>query len=154
MKKILFNTIFSIIFVISLFMITNVKAYEENTFTNGKCIADNSYLTSATTGYSLNESGTYSLTGKTYTEYSNSNEKNNYVFYIVSNDSKVLYGLVPNYNATLANDKAKSAVFSLGIETTANCNDIYVMEKTVIGNPPSNSSYINFGRCFKASSMF
>lgn len=145
MKKIIVGFIISLTFVLSNMLISNVYAYEENTFTNGICISNNSYLTSASTGYSLSdETGTYSLSGKTYTEYQSLEKKDTYIFYIVSNDGKVLYALVPNYNSVIANNSIKSLLFNKGIVTTANCDNIYVMNKTVVGNTPSDSSYINF----------
>lgn len=146
MKKIILSLIISLAVVVNFGFINNVKAYEENSFTEGQCITDNSYLTSSTTEYSLSEeTGTYSLSGQTYSDYKSSGESGIYMFYIVSNDAKVLYGLVPNYNSTMANENAKSELFDSGIVTTDDCNGIYVMNKTVVGNTPSDSSYINFG---------
>lgn len=145
MKRVLYGLILSFTFVVSICLISNVNAYEENAFTDGVCVKSDIWKSMASVGYTLDESlGVYKLSGQTYEQYSATNDNSENVFYVVSSDGKVLYGIVPDYNNLMANEGTKEEIFNKGIVTTSDCDGTFIVLKTVIGNAPSDSSYINF----------
>lgn len=144
MKKISFCLMLCVVTVFSFYFISNVNAYEENAFTDGKCITSTDWQKKATVGYVLDNTGIYKSAEKTYEEYKAAEDGSELVFYMPSDDGKLLYSFVPNYSSVISAKETRDEIFNKGIVTTASCDGTFVSVKTVIGNPPSDSSYINF----------
>ena len=142
MNKKILSLLISFAMVVSFSFITGVKAagYEENAFTDGKCINTDAWKELAMTGYTLNTTnGVYQLSGEKYSE---ANATTNHIFYVTSSDGKLVGAFVPNYNALKADSAIQTELFNKGIVTTQNCNGTYVMVKTVVGNPPTEDSVV------------
>ena len=136
MKRKLFVLFISLTFTLNFGILMNVKAFSENAFANGSCITNTDWQSTATTGYKLNtETGTYEKDGTAYSESSSS-----LVYYMPSEDGKILYAYVPNYNTVIGDEKTRTEIFNKGIVTTQTCASTYKMQKTVVGNPPSEDS--------------
>lgn len=138
-KKAILSVFLSFVVAINFCLITAVNAadYEENTFTDGKCITGTDWQSYAKTAYTLTSEGEYETSGEDYSESSTAT-----IFYVASEDGKVLYAFVPNYDKK--KESAKDELSSKIIVTTDNCADTYVMNKTVVGNPPDDDSYMDF----------
>lgn len=133
MKKRLFNIILGLVIMMNIcfFSAVNAANYEENTFTDGKCVTGTAWHSYVKTSYSLNqESGTYETSGNDYEE-GNAN-----IYYATSENGKRLYAFVPDYNNKKVS--AKSELMEKAIDYIYDCSTTYIVNKTVIGNPISD----------------
>ena len=113
--------------------------YEENPFTNDTCIEEETWMTSATVGYTLNkEKGIYELSGAKYADLSDEQKAINHIYYGVSDTGKTLYGYVPNYSEVIQNEEIKTELSNLEILTTSSCEHTLQVVKTVVGGVYDN----------------
>ena len=144
MRNLYFYLTICITIVFCTCFIVNVNAYEENAFTDGICITSTDWQKKATVGYILDSTGVYKSAEKTYEQYKSAEDGSELVFYMPSDDGKLLYSFVPNYSSVVGNETTRTEIFNKGIVTTADCDGTFVSLKTVIGNAPSEDSYMNF----------
>ena len=138
MRKKLFMLFISLTVALNFCFFMNVKAYSENAFTDGKCITNTDWQDNATDSYKLNtETGLYELEG---TAYSDSDTNTTHIYYTTSDDSKILYCYIPNYDTINKDTAGQKELFDKGIVTTVDCGTTFMMKKTIIGNPPSVDS--------------
>lgn len=146
MKKMLLIFVVSFSLVLPFAFIQNVKAYAENSFLNETCITDTTWNENAMTEYKLNnETGTYEVSGETYETYITSEKTDKHIFYLPSNDGKLLYAFIPNYSTVTSTDEGKNEIVNVGINASVTCADTLMVNKTVVGNPADSDSYMNFG---------
>lgn len=142
MKKIMMVFTMVFIAVFTMFFTSSVKAYNEQAFTDPECITDNSWQSSVTTDYKFDSTnGVFELSGTTY---ANSDKNSTHIYYGINNEGTLLYGYVPNYANSMADNTIKAEINNKGVLTTDNCAATLRVVKDIEGvSYPDSSSNPN-----------
>ena len=143
-KELVFTFIASFTLIASFMLVQDVKAYEETAFIHETCITNDTWIENAKTEYKLNnDAGIYETSGETYENYIASGKTDKHVFYVTSDNGKVLHAFVPNFGKVTSTENIQAEIQNAGINSAANCKETETLtvNKTVLGNPPTSDTY-------------